>query len=282
TLVPPAMAYSYKCLLVSDIGDGVFHVQLNRPKKMNAINLEIWDEIGDVFSKLDIDSNCRAVILSGNGRAFSTGIDVESLTSALSGIEEEDVARKARQLLRLINKMALPFTLIEKCCKPVIAAMHAYCLGIALDITTACDIRYCTKETEFAVKEVALGVASDVGVLNRLPKIVGNHSWMREAAMTGRHFRAPEALEQGLVSKVCDSYDQLMAAAKETARTIATSSPVAVQGTKIVLNYARDHSVDESLRYVALWNMSQLQTNDIGESAVAVMTKGPKPNYSKL
>ncbi|GMR46634.1 hypothetical protein PMAYCL1PPCAC_16829 [Pristionchus mayeri] len=278
----PDMAYSYKFLLVKEIGDGVFNVQLNRPEKRNAINLEIWDEIGDVFSKLDTDCNCRAVILSGNGKAFSSGIEVQSLAEGLTTFEEDDVARKGRQILRFANRMERSFTMIEKCCKPVIAAMHTYCLGIAMDISTACTIRYCTKDTEFSVKEVALGLASDMGVLNRLPKIVGNHSWIYEAALTGRHFRANEALQQGLVSRVFDSYDDLMAAAKETAKVIATNSPVAVQGVKIVLNYARDHPVDDSLRYVALWNMSQGQTNDIAESAVALMTKGPKPIYAKL
>ncbi|GMR35163.1 hypothetical protein PMAYCL1PPCAC_05358 [Pristionchus mayeri] len=276
------MTYSYNCLLVSDVGDGVFHVQLNRTKQLNALDQEIWDEIGDVFTRLDTDQNCRTVVISGNGRAFSTGIDLTSFSSSLTMDEELDVARRSRQMLGKIVKMQYSFTLIEKCCKPVIAAIHGYCLGGGIDITSACDIRYCSKDTEFSVKEVAVGLAADVGSLNRLPKIIGNHSWLREVAMTARHFGAKEAHEQGYVSRVFDSYDAMMAAAKETAKSIATSSPVAVQGTKIVLNYARDHPVDESLRYVALWNMSQLQTNDIAESAMAVMTKGPKPNYSKL
>lgn len=276
------MAYKYNCLLVSDLGDGIIHVQLNRTRQLNALNQEIWDEIGDVFAKLDTDQNCRVVILSGSGRAFTSGIDLTSFSSALTMDEELDVARRSRQMLRMIEKMQYSFTLIEKCCKPVIAAIHGYCVGGGIDITSACDIRYCSKETDFSVKEVAVGLAADVGSLNRLPKIIGNHSWLREVSMTARHFGAKEALEQGFVSRICDSYDDVIAAAKETAKIIATSSPVAVQGTKIVLNYARDHPVDESLRYVAMWNMSQLQTDDIAESAVAVMTKGPKPNYSKL
>ncbi|KAF8364255.1 hypothetical protein PRIPAC_91178 [Pristionchus pacificus] len=276
------MTYSYNCLLVNDIGGGVFHVQLNRTKQLNALDQEIWDEIGNVFNKLDTDSNCRVVILSGNGRAFSTGIDLTSFSSSLAMDENLDVARRSRNMLRMIEKMQYSFTLIEKCSKPVIAAIHGYCLGGGIDITSACDIRYCSKETDFSVKEVAVGLAADVGSLNRLPHIIGNHSWLREVALTARHFGAKEALEQGYVSRVFETYDALIAAAKETAKTIATSSPVAVQGTKVVLNYARDHTVDDSLRYVAMWNMSQLQTDDIAESAVAVMTKGPKPNYSKL
>ncbi|GMS94033.1 hypothetical protein PENTCL1PPCAC_16208 [Pristionchus entomophagus] len=276
------MNYSYQYLLVSNKGNGIFHVQLNRANKLNALTLEMWDDIGDVFAKLDTDENCRAVVISGNGRCFTSGIDIPSFMSAVAVGEDLDVARRSRQMLRLIEKMQFPTNIIEKCCKPVIAAIHSYCVGIALDIITACDVRYCTKDSDFAVKEVAVGLAADVGSLNRLPKIVGNHSWVREVCLSARHFDAKEAFEQGLVSRVFDNYEAVMTAAKETAKAIATSSPVAVQGTKIVLNYARDHSVDESLRYVALWNMSQLQTDDIAESAVAVMTKGPKPNYSKL
>ncbi|KAF8373276.1 hypothetical protein PRIPAC_79705 [Pristionchus pacificus] len=256
------MSYSYKCLLVHHIGDGVFHVQLNRPKQLNAINPEMWEEIEDVFRKLDTDSDCRVVIFSGNGRAFTAGIDLKSFSSNLTDLmaKDHDVARKGREILRLAEKMAVAFNLIEKCTKPVIAAIHGYCI----------------------VRELAVGFAADQGTLNRLPKIVGNHSWMHEIAMTARDFYGPEALQQGYVSRLFDTQEAMMAAAKETANAIATSSPVAVQGTKIVLNYARDHSVDESLRYVAIWNMSQLQTEDMAQSAVAVMTKGPKPIYAKL
>ncbi|GMR30708.1 hypothetical protein PMAYCL1PPCAC_00903, partial [Pristionchus mayeri] len=147
-----------------------------------------------------------------------------------------------------------------QCSKPVIAAIHGYCL----------------------VQETAVGFAADVGTLNRIPKIVGNHSWLYDICLTARHFGAKEALEQGFVSRVFDTHEELMSAAQETAKAIATNSPVAVQGTKIVLNYARDHPVDDSLRYVALWNMSQAQTDDIAMSAAALMTKGPKPVYAKL
>ncbi|GMT13660.1 hypothetical protein PFISCL1PPCAC_4957, partial [Pristionchus fissidentatus] len=249
--------YAYKCLIVSDLGDGIFHVQMNRPNKMNALDMIIWNEIGDVFTKLDTDENCRAVILSGNGKAFSTGIDLSAFSQTLQQDDKLDTARKSRKLLRMVEEMQLSFTKIEKCCKPVIAAIHGYCIGGGIDIMTACDIRYSTKDTDFSVKEVAVGLAADVGSLNRLPKIVGNHSWLRDVSLTARHFGAAEASQYGLISRVFDSYDQVFAAAKETAKSIATSSPVAVQGTKIVLNYARDHPVDDSLKFVAMWNMSQ-------------------------
>ncbi|GMT26591.1 hypothetical protein PFISCL1PPCAC_17888 [Pristionchus fissidentatus] len=256
------MAYSYANILVADIGDGVFNVQFNRPKQLNAITMDLWREIGEVFTKLDTDDNCRAIILSGSGRAFTSGIDLRGFSTMLSAEinADRDAARKGRALLRLAEKMQAAFSSIEKCCKPVVAAIHAYCLGT----------------------EVAVGLATDVGTLNRLPKIVGNHSWVREACLTGLHFRGDEALQYGTSTMSLITNRAFFMDMQETATAIATSSPVAVQGTKIVLNYARDHSVDDSLKFVAMWNMSQLQTDDIAESAVAVMTKGPKPLYAKL
>ncbi|GMS94114.1 hypothetical protein PENTCL1PPCAC_16289, partial [Pristionchus entomophagus] len=231
-------------LLVSNIGDGVYHVQLNRPKQLNALNQKFWDEIPELFAKLDTDENCRVVIISGNGRAFCSGIDLTFLSTAIPTGDELDTARKSRHLLRFLEKSQWAFTSIEKCCKPVIAAIHGYCMGAGIDLIAACDIRYCSKDVDFSIKEVAVAVTADVGTLNRLPKSIGNNSWLREVCLTARHFDAREALEQGLVSRVCDSPDAVLAAAKETAKTIATSSPVAVQGTKVVLNYARDHTVD--------------------------------------
>ncbi|GMR46839.1 hypothetical protein PMAYCL1PPCAC_17034, partial [Pristionchus mayeri] len=276
------MIYTNKAVLVHDLGDGVFHVQLNNPKQLNAMNQTFWDEFPDVFTKLDVDPNCRAIVLSGNGRAFCSGIDLKTLSSSIPMDVEMDTARRSRHMLRWLESVQKSVTLVEKCCKPVIAAIHGFCLGAGVDLIAACDIRYCSKEVEFCVKEVAVGLAADLGSLNRLPKMVGNEGWLRELCYTARKFGLQEALEHGLVSRICDSPEAVVAAAKETAKAIAASSPVAVQGTKLVLNYSRDHTVDESLHYVALWNASQLQTDDVAASAVAVLTKGPKPAYAKL
>ncbi|GMT21922.1 hypothetical protein PFISCL1PPCAC_13219, partial [Pristionchus fissidentatus] len=251
--------YNYEFLLVKDVGDGVFHVQLNRPKKTNALNSVIWNEIGDVFTKLDRDDVCRAVVLSGNERTFTTGIDLTAFSQVLAPEDGLDTARKGRQVRNrdLSSVFVLPPS--QRCCKPVVAAVHGYCY----------------------VQEVDVGLAADMGTLNRLPKVIGNHSWMRDVSLTARHFGAAEAKEYGK-SLNGTTQKSKTGSLLETAKCIATNSPVAVQGTKVVLNYSRDHPVDLSLKFVAMWNMSQLQTDDIAESAMAVMTKGPKPVYAKL
>ncbi|WKX96170.1 hypothetical protein Q1695_012542 [Nippostrongylus brasiliensis] len=291
------MTYNYEFLKVEMLSEYVVQVKLNRPRQMNALNSKIWSEIGDAFEKLNDDENCRVVILSGEGKAFSSGLDIKDpwLMQSVMVQEGEDVARKARLLRRKILQMQQSFTNIEKCCKPVIAAVHGICLGGAIDIISACDIRHCTKDALFSVKEVDIGLAADVGSLNRLPKICGNESWLKEVSLSARNFNADEALRFGhlasvalidkysdLVNQVYDSFDDMMKGVAALAQTIAEKSPVAVQGTKVVLNYSRDHTVDEGLNFVATWNQSQLMTEDIAKSGLAVLTKSPAPPFSKL
>ncbi|KAK6060500.1 enoyl-CoA hydratase/isomerase family protein, partial [Cooperia oncophora] len=168
------------------------------------------------------------------------------------------------------------------CCKPVIAAVHGVCFGGGIDIITACDIRHSTRDAKFSVKEVDVGLAADVGSLNRLPKICGNESWIKEIAFSARHFDADEALKFDLLSRVYSGYDEMMREVLTLAKSIAEKSPVAVQGTKIILNYSRDHTVDEGLQAVATWNQSQLMTEDIMKSGLAALTKSPLPQFSKL
>ncbi|WKX96169.1 hypothetical protein Q1695_012542 [Nippostrongylus brasiliensis] len=278
------MTYNYEFLKVEMLSEYVVQVKLNRPRQMNALNSKIWSEIGDAFEKLNDDENCRVVILSGEGKAFSSGLDIKDpwLMQSVMVQEGEDVARKARLLRRKILQMQQSFTNIEKCCKPVIAAVHGICLGGAIDIISACDIRHCTKDALFSVKEVDIGLAADVGSLNRLPKICGNESWLKEVSLSARNFNADEALRFDLVNQVYDSFDDMMKGVAALAQTIAEKSPVAVQGTKVVLNYSRDHTVDEGLNFVATWNQSQLMTEDIAKSGLAVLTKSPAPPFSKL
>ncbi|KAK2510451.1 hypothetical protein Q9233_017727 [Columba guinea] len=169
------------------------------------------------------------------------------------------------------------FTALEKCPKPVIAAIHGACVGAGVDLISACDIRFCSQDAWFQVKEVDIGLAADVGTLQRLPKIVGSQSLVNELAFTARKMMAPEAQSCGLVSRVFADKEALLAGALEVAVAIAARSPVAVQGTKVNLLFSRDHSVPEGLRYVATWNMAMLQTEDILKSVQASMDKkGPE------
>merc|ERR1711894_858417 len=184
-------------------------------------------------------------------------------------------------LKHFIMKYQESFNILETCTKPVIAAVHSGCVGGGIDMITACDIRYCTSDAWFQVKEVDVGLAADVGTLQRLPKVVGNDSLVRELCYTARKMYAQEALQFGLVSRIFENKEDMVKSAIELATDISSKSPVAVQGTKVNLVYSRDHSVREGLEYVAQWNMSMLQSEDLIKAAMASMQK-QKAKFSKL
>uniref|UniRef100_A0A914VWB6 Delta(3,5)-Delta(2,4)-dienoyl-CoA isomerase, mitochondrial n=1 Tax=Plectus sambesii TaxID=2011161 RepID=A0A914VWB6_9BILA len=277
---------SFEHLVLSRPFPFVTHVQMNRPNQRNALNDKIWKELGDAFEFLSTDPDCRSIVLSGAGKCFCSGIDLKSAASGLlmnvEGDEEVDVARKARYARDKIKLYQKYFTAIEECPKPVIVAIHGACFGAGIDMITACDIRYASRDAAFCIKEVDIGLAADVGTLNRLPKIVGNEGLTRELAYTARVFNAEQALNYGLLSKVLANYEEVLAASLNLANEIASKSPVAVQGTKLTLNYSRDHSVRDSLEFVANWNQSQLLSDDVAKSAMAAIAKQDIPVYSKL
>lgn len=277
-------SYSYETLSVTTPSDHIFHVELNRPEKRNAMNKAFWREMVLCFNALGEDTNCRVVVLSGAGKMFTSGIDLLDMASEFLQHQEDDVARIAWNLRKKISEYQETFSVIEKCTKPVIAAIHNGCIGGGVDLVTACDVRYCSQDAYFQVKEVDIGLAADVGTLQRLPNVIGSRSLVNELALTARKMMSDEALNSGLVSRVFADKSALLSAAFELAAEIASKSPVAVQGTKVNLLYARDHSVQESLKYMATWNMSMLQTQDIMASAQAAMQKKTPKDviYSKL
>ncbi|KAG1444854.1 hypothetical protein G6F56_010130 [Rhizopus delemar] len=202
--------YQYETVKVDISSEGIAHVQLNRPKNMNAINPQMVRDIGQVFQQIDQDHDIFCVVLSGSGRVFTVGLDLHN--SGLESLFDEahDIARKVYKTRPLIKDFQDAFTAIELCSKPVIAAIHSACIGGGVDISTACDIRYCTKDAFFSVKEVDIGLAADVGSLQRLPKIIGNNSLVRELCYTSRNIYAEESLQCGLVNKVTENYEALL------------------------------------------------------------------------
>nr|XP_003467202.1 delta(3,5)-Delta(2,4)-dienoyl-CoA isomerase, mitochondrial [Cavia porcellus] len=279
-----APGHSYESLQVTCAQKHVLHVQLNRPEKRNAMNNAFWREMVECFNKIAQDPDCRAVVISGAGKMFTSGIDLVDLASDILQPQGDDGARIAWYLRNLISTYQKTFSVIEQCPKPVIAAIHGHCIGAGVDLITACDIRYCTQDACFQVKEVDVGLAADVGTLQRLPKVIGNQSLVNELAFTARKMMADEALHSGLVSRMLPDKERMLDAAFTLATEISSKSPVAVQGTKVNLIYARDHSVAESLNYMASWNMSMLQTQDIIKSVQAAMEKKDMKSvtFSKL
>uniref|UniRef100_A0A668TMR7 Delta(3,5)-Delta(2,4)-dienoyl-CoA isomerase, mitochondrial n=1 Tax=Oreochromis aureus TaxID=47969 RepID=A0A668TMR7_OREAU len=248
------------------------------------MNSAFWSEMVTCFNELSEDAQCRVVVVSGAGKLFTAGIDLMDMMNSVLQPEGDDTARISWGIKKKIKKLQETFSVIEKCPKPVVVAIHGACVGAGVDMITACDIRLCTQDAWFQVKEVDIGLAADVGTLQRLPKVIGSQSLVNELALTARKMYADEAKSSGLVSRVFADKEAMMAGALEIAGEIAGRSPVAVQGTKINLIYARNHSVADGLDYIATWNMSMLQTEDLMKSAQAALEKkSPKTmTYSKL
>ncbi|KAG8183601.1 hypothetical protein JTE90_025153 [Oedothorax gibbosus] len=279
-----ASSYQYETLLVTSQQEHVLHVQLNRPERLNAMNRIFWGEILDCFRKIRDDKECRVALVSGNGRMFSSGLDFSDmldLTSKVLG--KDDIARKAKYLHSLIEQYQQSFSAMEECQKPVLACVHGGCIGGGTNLVAACDVRYCTKDAYFSIKEVDIGMAADVGVLQRLPKAVGNDSLLREYVYSAEKIDANTAKEIGIVGRIYETKEDMLAAAEALAANIAAKSPVAVQGSKIALNYSRDHSVREGLEFMTLWNMTMLQSEDVMKAGEAAIMKADKPpKFSKL
>jgi len=249
---------NYQTLAVS-LADGVANVVLNRPDKSNAMNRQMWDDIRDAFRKLDGTPEARVVVLSGAGKHFNAGIDLAML-SQITDTANDRAAHQREELRRVILDLQDVITSLETCRKPVLAAIHG------------ADMRYCSADANFVVKEIELGFVADVGTLQRLPKLIGD-AMARELAYTGRPFAGAEAKAIGFVNSCYGSRDDMMAGVAAIARSIAAKSPLAIRGTKEMLLFTRDHSVAESLNYMAIWNAALLQSDDLSEAFAAFMAK---------
>ncbi|KAF4531873.1 hypothetical protein B566_EDAN000902 [Ephemera danica] len=273
----------FETLLVSVPKQYVYHVQLNRPKQLNAMNKKMWFEIGKCFDTLASKDDCRSIVLSGVGKIFCAGIDLKDMGGIGAALaEKDDVARRCKILDEMIRNYQNYISALERCNKPVIAAVHNACVGGALDLISAADIRYCSEDAWFQIKEVDLGMAADVGTLQRFPKVIGNQSLVNELCLTARKFEAKEAKDCGFVGQVFKSHDSLMEGAFTIAEQIAAKSPVAVQGTKRNLVFSREHTTQEGLDHIRAWNMTMLQSEDFMNAAMALATKSDPPIFAKL
>lgn len=255
-----------------DIANKIAQVAFNRPEKANALHMEAWLEMQSIFEALSSDDNVRVVVLSGEGKHFCSGIDLELLMSVSSFQSISCTAKRSEKIRAFILTLQDTISAIEKCSKPVIAAVHGGCIGGAVDIVSACDMRYCTNEAYFSIKEIDLGMVADIGTLQRLPKII-SHAIVAEMAYTGRKVAGPEAQSIGLVNRSFESKETLMEGVGQVATTIASKSPLSIRGTKEILRYTRDHSVDDSLNYMATWNASMLLSDDLTEAFKATLEK---------
>ncbi|MGB7338414.1 MAG: crotonase/enoyl-CoA hydratase family protein [Phototrophicaceae bacterium] len=267
---------TYETYLV-DIDNKIAHVRLNRPHKANSLAQQGWDELEAIFTMLDQRSDVRVIVLSGEGKNFCAGIDLEMFAGMAQQFDTKDEGRKREAMRDNVHRLQAPVNAIENCRKPVLAAIHRACVGGAVDIITACDMRYCTDDTFFSIEEINIGMVADLGTLQRLPRLIGE-GITRELAYTGRRMLADEAYQRQLVNHVYADKDTMMAHVMQMASEIATKSPLSIRGTKQVLNYSRDHSVADGLEYIAVWNAGMLISDDITEAMTAKLT-GRNPQF---
>ena len=249
----------------------VVHLVMNLPDKANAMTPDFWADLPRLLGELGRDESVRCAILSGEGRHFSSGMDLATFND-IADLFNSEPGRAAYAMRDLILRLQDAFTAIERARFPVIAAIHGACIGGAIDLITACDLRIAAEGAYFAVEEINIGMAADVGTLQRLPKLIAP-AIAAELAYTGRRFDAAEAKSVGLVSAVHSDRDALMKAATELARSIAARSPLAIAGIKRNLAWSRDHSVADGLDYIATWNAGMLRSEDLMVAIQARMAK---------
>ena len=251
----------------AEVDGPVAHLILNRAERANSMTPDFWDDLPRLTRALEGDPAVRALVISGDGKHFSAGMDLAAFGQIME-LARAEPARGAHALRELILRLQDAFTALERARFPVIAAVHGACLGGGVDFITACDLRLATKDSFFGIEEIHIGMAADVGTLQRLPKLIPP-GIVRELAYTGRRFTAEEAHGWGLCNTLVEDRAALLDAAMELARDIAAKSPLAIAGIKQAANYARDHSVAEGLEQIATWNAGMLRPEDLNAALEA-------------
>ncbi len=253
--------------------DHVAQVTLIGPGKGNAMGPDCWAEMPVLFAALDADPEVRAIVIVGSGSQFTFGLDLSAMKNN-DAAPQGGLARARTEFLTKLQRMQAAITAVAECRKPVIAAVHGWCIGGGVDLISAVDIRYASADATFSVREVKVAMVADLGSLARLPAIIAD-GHLRELALTGKNIDAARAERIGLVNDVFDTPEATLAAAHATAKEIAENPPLVVQGIKNVLDHSRSAGVHDSLRYVAAWNSAFLPSLDLQEAVSAVFQKRP-------
>ena len=273
----------YTCFETTE-SEGVAHVSLCRPDEFNTMTPEFWRELPEIVGELSDSGRARVVVLSSTGKHFCAGMDLAVFTGGSgAGVTGDAITETGRQRAALrYNVLHLQDALssLERARMPVLAAIQGGCVGGAVDMVTAADCRYASADAWFCIQEINIGMTADVGTLQRLPKLIPE-GVARELAYTGRRMDAQRAAELGLVNEVFDDHEALLEGVHQIAAEIASKSPLAIHGTKATINYSRDHSVEDSLAYVAAWQTGMFQPVDTMESFRA-KSEGREPVFDDL
>ena len=256
--------------------EGVGHLILDKGEDLNKMTMNFWYELPRILDEIDKDASLRVLILSSTGKHFCAGMDLKNFGSLGNDAEKKtnvpDKARIGESLYRVAKELQDMLSKLEKLRIPVLAGIQGGCIGGGLELVTAADMRFASKDAFFCIQEVNIGMAADIGTLQRLPRVIPEGK-VRELAYTGRRMPAGEALEAGLVNKVYESHEEMVSGLKEMAAVIASKSPLAVYGTKAILNFSRDHTIAEGLEYNALWSGAMLPQEDMAEAMMSNIEK---------
>ncbi|MGI9578518.1 MAG: crotonase/enoyl-CoA hydratase family protein [Microthrixaceae bacterium] len=272
----------HECFDLS-VSDGVAHLQLKRPDALNTMIPSFWTELPEIVRDLDGSGKARAIVISSTGKHFSAGMDLSVFTGdspLTQGGGVSETGRRNAYLWMMVQHLQDSFTALERARMPVLAAVQGGCIGGAVDMVSAADMRYCSADAFFCIQEINIGMTADVGTLQRLPKIIPE-GIARELAYTGDRMPAERALQVGLVNQVFDDHDSLVEGTLDIAGRIAQHSPLAIWGTKEAINYTRDHSVADSLRHIAGWQSGMFVGTDMMEQFGA-KAEGRDPAYEGI
>lgn len=259
------------------ISDRVAHVVMCRPDALNSMTEEFWGELPALIHDIDRGAKARVIVLSSTGKHFSAGMDLAVFGGGSSLLGDGGVSEAGRLravMWMTVQRLQDSFNALERCRLPILAAVQGGCIGGAVDMICAADARYASADAFFCVQEINIGMTADVGTLQRLPKIIPE-GVARELAYTGDRMPAQRAYECGLVNQVFEDHESLVDGTLEIAARIASKSPLAIWGTKEMVNYTRDHSVADSLRYMAGWQAGMFQPGDMMEEFGAKADKRP-------
>jgi len=264
---------NYSCFNV-EIEAGVAHIQLKRPEAMNTMTRPFWNELPAIVKDIDDNARARCIVISSTGKHFSAGMDMSVFTDdeGVTVRNEADRWVAAESFRRFVHHLQETFSCLDKARMPVIVAIQGGCIGGAVDFISACDIRYATTDAFFQIQEINIGMTADVGTFPRLCKLIPE-GWVRELAYAGRRLPAQRARDIGLVNEVFDTHEEVVAHALATAREIAQKSPLAVAGSKVMINYARDHSIADALDYIATWQTGMFSGPHMAEAFAAKAQK---------
>ena len=275
---------TYTCFDVST-KNKVAHIQLKRPEAFNTMTRAFWNELPEIVGRINDEGAARAIVISSTGKHFSAGMDLSVFTDGNGAAGES--ARKAemgrvRANLRLeVHRLQKTFGCLDEARMPVLMAVQGGCVGGAVDMSTCADMRYATKDAFFVIQEINLAMTADVGTFPRLCHLLPQ-GMVRELAYSGRRLMAQRALELGFVNELFDTQEQMLAHVMKLAEEIASKSPLAVHGSKVMINYARDHSIADGLDYIATWQAGMYNpAADMMESFKAKAEKR-EPHYDDL